>query len=932
MQQHQGSEQIPHATGNTSKNKQANTEKTVQTKQGKLPPKQTRESTLPPIQTKEGKKPPIQAKQRPIQRKTKSDPLVQAMEKQHGGNLSEVVEHQNSDLPSQVGAVAVIQGKDIHYASGEYNEENRKHELAHKSINDQRSTPPKADQQINGFPVNTSDEQVADTIANTPLQMPQEPGTTPDQAVTNTNPTNASPPLQRKVNYKNAPEQKIEQIKKTLQNKMEDKKDVLFNKDGKKTLENLFNPSNHEKLTEALKRLQDSEQDYGTFDLNNDQHLLALYFELKKHIASPKDVSPQKEVKDSQESKQEEIVADQEYFKKSPDPSATFKLAILGAGAGAAYYLTSNQGKIDPKRSVLIGEKQPWAGKRGPGVINHPMHMIDAKRSEVGYAKEELAPREQFSEMVEKVINKYMVHRFTEKIKEVKKVAGDSGEMFYQITLEKGAVCYAQEVVSSLGIGPHNLPREGQDPLKSDQDSEGHAMNMDEFQNRAKKIKDTVKDPQDITVVIGGGNAGIDSVMTSIDKGFRIIWVTGSERPALLPGTDNEEVEAAYDKVIDSQKSKIDQVIKDYANNAKTNPESNKKGAKPILVNIGKKDKKDIPADYFVYALGPDVDKVREIYDKDSIQKNLVPTYDKNKVFGNQTLSSVVGLEVKNTGNQDKTSLKIIGGAGFRMADQVSYDYLFRLNDQLLEMAQNLKTMEGGQKVKVTYADTITKYAKESIKDITNIQQAQGKKDLPQLLKPDPSSVFSSIKKQDTPLKTNYLGGLRFLESYVNTLQQYWQQVADFLEKKAQAETSKTRLRANDPRKANAHIGEVVDTLPSNIAVGDQLTTIRGEIEADAGFVPDYVMDDVNFASDNISIIAIYIAANYPHLPGSEVEMWADRIIRWRRPSKEDIEKYKLLQGPLPNPHGKVRENATTFSAWFKKRLSEENTKFANKG
>lgn len=88
---------------------------------------------------------------------------------QYGVDLSEYQEQPNSSFPASVGATATIQGKNIHYAPGEYTEKNRKHELGH-AIDNAKNGTPKGDQIINGQLVDTTREKAADKIAETPLQ------------------------------------------------------------------------------------------------------------------------------------------------------------------------------------------------------------------------------------------------------------------------------------------------------------------------------------------------------------------------------------------------------------------------------------------------------------------------------------------------------------------------------------------------------------------------------------------------------------------------------------------------------------------------------------------------------------------------------------------------------------------------------------------
>lgn len=147
---------------------------------------QTHPAKQRPVQRMQGKKAVHQAKQRPVQRmqdyqthpakhqpvqrnKPQANDLKTQMGNQHGVDLSEVKEHQNSKFPGSVGAVATIQGKEIHYAPGQFTPQNRKHELGHAIDNTLNGTP-KGDKVVNGHAIDTTREKAADKIADTPLQ------------------------------------------------------------------------------------------------------------------------------------------------------------------------------------------------------------------------------------------------------------------------------------------------------------------------------------------------------------------------------------------------------------------------------------------------------------------------------------------------------------------------------------------------------------------------------------------------------------------------------------------------------------------------------------------------------------------------------------------------------------------------------------------
>jgi hypothetical protein len=126
-----------------------------------------------PVQRMNGYK-PHQAKHKPVQRnKAQTGDLKTKMGDQYGVDLSGFKEHQNSSFPSSVNALATIQGKDIHYAPGQFTEKNRKHELGHAIDNTLNGTP-KGDKVVNGQSVDTTREKVADKIAEAPIQRKLE--------------------------------------------------------------------------------------------------------------------------------------------------------------------------------------------------------------------------------------------------------------------------------------------------------------------------------------------------------------------------------------------------------------------------------------------------------------------------------------------------------------------------------------------------------------------------------------------------------------------------------------------------------------------------------------------------------------------------------------------------------------------------------------
>ncbi len=566
----------------------------------------------------------------------------------------------------------------------------------------------------------------------------------------------------------------------------------------------------HSEFVYGITGLTGSEIDYGVIDLDSPQQVGLLYYDIRKQAEDlagmdKKDLRTKDELNDK---KREEDIekgkignqekeakklrlekedADRTYLAKSPNPDMTVELAILGAGAAVAYYLTSMGDQIKRDQTIVIGTVQPWAGLRGPGVVNHPEHMISALRDEVGLKDEQLMDRKAFSDNLETVISKRVRHRLEKKVKEVDKITHKSTP-FYKIVLEDDTTYYAKKVVAGLGIGSHmdRVVKSESNPVV--EGNIDRIMDMDVFQRQAEKIhKAAAEDPSSVTVFIAGGNAAIDVAKTCMDLGFTIIWYPGGNAPAFLQGTDNEVVEEEYKKFVRQEKSRI----KIYEEKRAGPVGAGSK--KPLSISGNE-------ADFYVFGQGPDVSQVKKIFNKEHVLDHLETMKDKNHYFRGEGDGAALGLQMP-VSKDDPTSLEIIGGSAFRMAT-----------------SEQAKEFKG-----------------------------------------------------------------------------------------------------------------VIDSLPNNVVGNDQVAPIRAEVEASQSFVPPYVEDDVNMAVDNITVIAIHIAVKYPNLSKEDANMWADRIIRWRRPSPEDIEKYKMLQGPIPNPHAKPRENAQSFSAWFKKRLSEENEKAKQK-
>ena len=324
-------------------------------------------------------------------------------------------------------------------------------------------------------------------------------------------------------------------------------------------------------------------------------------------------------------------------LEEQASPETVYKLAILGAAASAAYYIANAD--VDLQNTVIIGEKDPWAGERGgdeDAVINHPHNMIDPEGApdfEGGLAK-----RSEFAKRVKKIIDR-APHQCDGRIAKVKKEkvtdADDQTHAYYRIETNKG-VYFAQKVISALGIGPQiNRFEPNWEPSKDE------VCDMDTFM---REIDERIGDKtRDYTIGVSGGNAAIDIVTAIVRKSdAKIIWCHGSSaRPQFLEGTDNDVAAKAFDEGGPSS-----QVTpkRGYWNVQKTNRQ-----IEMVL------DDERIPVDQVVYGVGPDTSVIAELFDESCNEPDEEPApYDLNQHFQLSLFEKRPGEVVKNLGTKLK--------------------------------------------------------------------------------------------------------------------------------------------------------------------------------------------------------------------------------------------------------------------------------------
>jgi len=241
------------------------------------------------------------------------DALKAGVESLSGYSLDDVRVHYNSPKPAQLQALAYTQGTEIHVASGQ--EEHLSHEAWH--VVQQMQGRVKPTMQMKVVQINDDEEleREADVMGRRTEKISRKGEKSSDQSLHrhSLNKTFLKP-IQCKIAYKNPDQWMIHKIKVTLKEKFLAKKATLFNKEDQGIIDTLFNEEYYGKLFNALKRLSYSKYDYGTFDLDKDQHLALLFYELKKHLNTPQ---ADNEIAQSEEQARVKNQESEEYFQNS---------------------------------------------------------------------------------------------------------------------------------------------------------------------------------------------------------------------------------------------------------------------------------------------------------------------------------------------------------------------------------------------------------------------------------------------------------------------------------------------------------------------------------------------------------------------------------------------------------------------------------------
>ncbi|SFM75377.1 hypothetical protein SAMN02982985_05179 [Rugamonas rubra] len=254
-------------------------------------------------------------------------------------------------------------------------------------------------------------------------------------------------------------------------------------------------------------RSTDKDEQFGEVDVGNAQQVALVAYRLAQHRFTPRSVAA-----------------------PSRNPNRVYKLAIVGAGSTAAYYINTLGPAYDHSHTVVIGGNNPWMSARGHGIsyINHTERQIAMPSENVTEhgGNESFVKRRAFAAASDQVIRSTTgrwIH--SGNVTNIRMLAN-----VYTITYGNGQTVRATEVIFAGGGGALRKPAELSDDSKAIRNG-ARIIDMNTF------IRRKVRQRPRGRVVVWGSNAAIDAVAAAKRFGWTIVkWLYNAD-PAWLPGS-----------------------------------------------------------------------------------------------------------------------------------------------------------------------------------------------------------------------------------------------------------------------------------------------------------------------------------------------------------------------------------------------------------
>ncbi|HEX5753669.1 MAG TPA: hypothetical protein VFZ09_46195 [Archangium sp.] len=559
-----------------------------------------------------------------------------------------------------------------------------------------------------------------------------------------------------------------------------------------------------------------------------------------------------------------------------------YRIAFIGHGSTVAYYLTalaqaSVSGKVSKKdlyeRMVVFGSVDPWDRTvRGDGYINHERHQISHWGKKVPQYSQEYMQRSAFAEENAKAFENAFSQGATLVTNEVVSIE-KLGDVF-RINTRQGSYSAAFVVVAT-GLGAHRglgdsicpkVPKDDREDMTVSQMKDalrGKVVNLDEFMTlfpETSRIRGNTRHRetpvQKLTVAVHGTNAGIDAAQRAWQLGHKVMWIWGNGTPIFLPG---------HRLPIEKPQTDID--IKKIGRKPVTvEPQGNR-----VLIKTHEQSQSPETlgeVDVYVISLGQDPFATGCAGDLLITQGNMEvsdfePMYDWNQHFG-MPFQTVLGFQTK--GTRMGLGLQIIGGVTESLAKDLQKRFAVQHNykDQLgpaelkptRESCQAQLDRSPSMKKKHGTAENLLK------EKLPNWERAQRHRDSHLKLSAEYLGASSMIQ-----LLTHQVDPKEVPQGLQEMLKKYNYKEMDWFQK---------WQVATPERPSGSAVASVL--LPS------QLGAVRAVVAALNTMIPDYVSGgDANYNTDDRTMLAVYIAENFPNLSPEEANARVEAIIDLRR-------------------------------------------------
>lgn len=761
------------------------------------------------------------------------DKLKTGIENLSGYSMDDVKVHYNSSKPAQLQAHAYAQGTDIHLAPGQ--QKHLPHEAWH--VVQQKQGRVKPTRQLKSK-VNINDdiglEREADVMGEKAIQM-QRCNRTSLRANSTHQKT-----MQRKIKISSGTEELVGNyiVIKAFLDRFVDGENEKITDDNDK-LEKIA----LDRIVKAIGFMEISDLDYGWVDLYSKQGVALLYRNILSYLNENKltRIVAEDEAAEDEAAKYKYEEFEEDKMKIQQDQNGNidvdvYDTAFIGAGASIAYALQTLSPNIDHSKYIIIGPEQPWRKKRGPGVVAHPRHMItpqmrharvrgvdkDNKRDRRWFGIDNtFMDRYKFSDDIDQVIHESGIQRLNHEVTSIERKP--EKQNYYCISYDGGGSFYARKIIFGAGVGGHNYRKilkanhnENKDnrsyitreqrtiAWNADEVGGKRVFNMDIWTQVAHALykdnndnisqDETNHNPSDITVILSGGNGGIDVAFDALNKGYKVHWIVGRSGATFLPGFFNYAAYLPYLRTLEDSQYDI---LKNGRNKDLAKFENTKEDEL-------KKAEENMEA---IYA-----SQTKEHGGHDVFQGVIERFSNENKRFEGVYFDYAKDLEV--TANGVRINAKKSGDSQEEQIDGDVFVYANGQDNKTFELLGNFQ------------------------------QRLKEKLDVNRHFSDDGKAVLG-LETEDKTLEV--VGATAY------------------------------RL-AGRLRKA-ARMRDVIDSLPNNVLLNDQLTATRSQIAAGGNFTPIDIDRFVNFATANWMELAIHISSRYPVLADSLRDyQWEDLL------------------------------------------------------